>query len=141
MKLKFNNDVYDWDSSLACSSGGNSKNFYLDIDENGSEFLVAEDYDLQSVIESYADSCSIERIIISHGLGDELLMNQKPGVYLSEEEVNVYKSAGSYDNLNTQLLSLYKDYSWMKYEDFANAVIHGEFDKLKKPVEDNGGAE
>lgn len=141
MKLKFNNEIYGVDLE-SCSSGlPKEYNYHLELDENGDEYLVSEEYDLQSIIDSYESACSIERIIISHGLGDELIMNKKSGVYLSEDEVNAYKNASSYDNLNTQLLSLYKDYSWMKYEDFANAVLHGDFDKLKKPVEDNGGFE
>ena len=97
------------EKEFTCCAGSNiAYNYSLGIDENGDQYLIAEEYDLQQIIDSFADQCSIERIIVSHGLGDELLMNQKPGVFLDEDAVDSIKLATKNTlDINAQILSLY----------------------------------
>lgn len=121
----------------ACPSGnGVRKVYHLSIDDNGNEVLDYDEENLQEIIQSYADQCSIERIIISHGLGDELIMNQKPGIYLDEDDVQTFDTASNLTNLNTKLIELYKKTDTdLSFEDFSRYVITGEFEKIKKPAE------
>ena len=138
MILKFSNNPYETEI-VGCHPGSETAyNYSLAIDENGDQYLEAEEYNIQEVTNSFAEECSITRIIQAHGLGDELLLNQKPGVYLDEEQVNTIKNSGSSNlELNTQLLGLYQGYKdVMSFDDFANAVAHGDFTALenaKKP--------
>ena len=95
MILKFNKNIYDY-VPTGCEVG-RPVGFQVSpsIDENGVAILESEEYDLQAVIDSFAEACSIERILIAHGLGDETVLNKKPGVYLDEEQVSIIKNAQS----------------------------------------------
>lgn len=138
MKLKFNKDIYDTEINPICPGSEIAHELTLSIDEKGNECLVAKEYNLQEVIDSYAEECSIARIIISHGLGDELALNKDPGVYLDEDQVNFIKNNGSSSEaqLNAQLLELYKDYKDnMSFDVFANAVKTGDYKALTKTKE------
>lgn len=133
MILKFSKDIYETEI-VGCNPGSEiAYNYSLAIDENGDEYLEKDEYNIQEVTDSYAEECSIVRIIAAHGLGDELLMNQKPGVYLDEEQVNTIKNAGSNNlELNAQLFSLYQGYKdFMSFDQFSNYVAHGDFEALE----------
>lgn len=141
MILKFNKNIYDYEPT-GCEVG-RPVGFEVtpSIDENGVAFLESEEYDLQAVIDSFAEACSIERILIAHGLGDETALNKKPGVYLDEDQVNIVKNAQSNTlELNAQLLSLYQGYKdVMSFDQFSNFVAHGDFtalDEAKKSKEE-----
>lgn len=141
MILKFNNNIYDYEPT-GCEVG-QPVGFEVtpSIDENGNAFLESEEYDLQAVIDSFADACSIERIIVAHGLGDESVLNKKEGVYLDEDQVNIIKNAQSNTlELNAQLFSLYQGYKdYMSFDEFSNYVAHGDFqalDEAKKPKDE-----
>ena len=128
MILKFNKNIYD--SELVPVSSGDRKamNYQLAIDDNGDSVLVGEEYDLQEVIDSYADQCSIARILQLHGLGDLNALDKKPGVYLDETQVNMVSKAGDPAALNVELFKLYQGYKdLMTFEQFSNAILHGDF--------------
>lgn len=137
--LKFNNDIYA--TVIKPCDSGNGKGYKVTplLDEEGVEYLSVEEFDQQAVIDSYADSCSIERIIAVHGLGDDLLMNQQKGAYLDEQAVNAIKSSQSMaqNDLNFELFKLYqaKDYD-MTFEAFSKAVINGNYDTIKEKVKE-----
>lgn len=141
MKFKFNKDIYDYEPSGCCPGSEKSLNVSESIDESGNLCLVGEEFDQQEVIDSYYEGTTIERIILAHGLGDEIVLNEKPGVFLDEDQVSIMKNAQSNTlELNAQLLSLYKDYKdFMSFDDFSNAVATGDFKFLedsKKPKEE-----
>lgn len=143
---EFNLDIYDPSCIKPCEAGSpEAIDFQLDFDENGEAHLVGEKYDLQAIIQSHKDECSIERILIAHGLGDDSVLQVKPGVFLDESQVNVIKESVNLNStLETQLISLYEPYKdKMSYGEFAQAVVHGDFDKLviKKDDNPNGGNE
>lgn len=131
---EFNPDIYSFESKPCPAGSRKAIDFQLTLDEEGNEFLAGDEYDQQEIIQSYADECSIERIIISHGLGDEMLLDSKPGVFLNEDDVNIIKlSQQNNVELNASLTKLYENYTWMSYDSFVNAVLHGDYNALKKP--------
>ena len=128
MIRKFNKDIYDTEFEGCPAGSSTAYNYKLAIDVNGHEYLEAEEYDIQEVIDSYADQCSIERIIQLHGLGDDLILDSKPGVFLDEDEVNMANKAGDPAALNVELFKLYQGYKdQMTFEEFSNAILHGDF--------------
>ena len=138
MKFKFNKDIYDTEITPICPGSEIAHDLTLSLDDKGNECLVSKEYNLQEVIDSYAEECSIARIIISHGLGDDLALNKDPGVYLDEDQVNFINnnSASSDAQLTAQLLELYKDYKdVMSFDVFAHAVKTGDYQALSKPKE------
>lgn len=139
MILKFNSNIYD--SKLKACSSGSTKGYNksLAYDENGVAYLETEEFDQQAVIDSYEDTCSIERIIASHGLGDDLLLNQQQGAFLDEDAVNAIKSSQTMaqNNLNFELFKLYqaKEYD-MTFEEFSKAVVCGKYDDIKEKTKE-----
>lgn len=136
MILKFNKNIYDYEPS-GCEVGKPvGYEVTPSIDEDGVSILESEEYDLQAVIDSFAESCSIERILIAHGLGDDSVLNQKPGVYLDEEQVNIIKNAQSNTlELNAQLFNLYQGYKdFMSFDQFSNYVAKGDFKALDEAI-------
>lgn len=134
MILKFSNNPYEG-KFQGCDPGSEKAfNYKMLLDEKGNPYLKGEEYNIQEVINSYAEQCSIARIIQAHGLGDDLLMNQKPGVYLDEKAVKTIQlGASSPSEMNTQILSLYESYKdVMSLSEFAKAISTGDFDKLSK---------
>lgn len=144
MKLKFNKDIYDTEIKPICPGSEIANEVSLSLDENGNECLVAKEYNIQQVIDSYAEECSIARILISHGLGDELALNKDPGVYLDKSQVDFINKYGSSSEaqLTAQLLDLYKDYKdQMSFEVFAKAVKTGDYQALTKNNKPNESKE
>ena len=128
MILKFNKNIYDDPLEPVEAGDKIAYEYQLAIDENGEQYLEATPYDLQEVIDSFADQCSIERIIQLHGLGDLTALDQKPGVYLDEEQVSMANKAADPAALNVELFKLYQGYKdQMSFEDFSNAILHGDF--------------
>lgn len=144
MILKFSKDFLNTEVKANSSGSKYNYNYSLSFDEKGEQYLEAEKYDQQAIIDSYADQCSIERILISHGLGDELVMNSKPGVYLDEDEVNSVKMASDTNAINNKLAELFRNFKGdLSFDEFRNAILTGQVDKLipkteeKKEVVDN----
>lgn len=141
MILKFSKNRYETEI-LPCDPGTEIQaNYKLVLDDNANEYLQAEEYNIQEIINSYADQCSIARIIQAHGLGDDLLLNQKPGVYLDEEAVNTITSSQMNNlEMNARILSLYEGYKdVMSLADFTKAITTGDFESIanaKKPKEE-----
>lgn len=137
MNLKFNKDILSFELTGCCPGSTIGYNYTLALDKDGHQYLEAEEYDLQSIIDSYAEECSIERILISHGLGDDLVLNKKPGVYLDKEALETIELSKDTSSLNVQLFNLYQGYKdVMSFDDFSKAVMNGDFDVLtKKPEE------
>lgn len=133
MIYKFNKNIYD-DELVATPSGSSvGYNYSLSIDKEGEIYLEKEAFDQQAVIDSYADSCSIERILVSHGLGDELVMNQKPGVYLDEDDVKAVKLGSDSQALNMKLYEMYQNYKGeLDFSTFADAILSGNYEALNK---------
>ena len=141
MILKFNKNIYDDSEWKPCHPGSRKAyDIFETVDTNGNKCLGKDEYDLQEVIESYADACSIERIAIAHGLGDDSILNSKPGVYLDEDEYNaVILGQESTAQVNAQILNLYQAYKdRMSYDDFYQNLVSGNFKAFeKKPEEVN----
>lgn len=137
MILKFSKNIYE-DKLMPVPSGDRKAyNYSLSFDkETGQECLVGEEYDIQDVIDSYADQCSIARILELNGLGDDSILNNKPGVYLDEEAVKYSSMALDSAGLNTELFKLYQPYKdEFTFEEFSNAIVHGDFKLFDKKVE------
>lgn len=134
MTRKFNSDIYSTEIKSCPVGSTKATHKTLSIDENGNQYLSQEEYNLQEVIDSYEDSCSIERIIASHGLGDDLLLTQQKGAFLDEDAVNQVKASQTMaqNDLNFELFKLYqaKDYD-MSFEEFSKAVVSGQYDSIK----------
>lgn len=144
MKFKFNKDIYD-EPLKACDSGSKKAYQYTRIiDDNGDEVLDQQEFDLDAVIQSHADECSIERIIASHVLGDDTVLNVKQGVFIDKDQYESIKNAQSNTlELNAQLLSLYQGYKdKMSFSEFSQAVKSGNFEALdsKKEVKEEVSA-
>lgn len=134
MIRKFSSNPYEGKIE-GCNPGSEKAyNYSMLLDDKGDPYLKGEEYNIQEVINSYAEQCSIARIIQAHGLGDDLLMNQKPGVYLDEKAVKTIQlGASSPSEMNTQILSLYESYKdVMSLSEFAHAISTGDFEKLSK---------
>lgn len=128
MILKFNKNIYDDPIEPVEAGDKTAYEYELAINENGEEYLESTSYDLQEVINSYAEQCSIERIIQLHGLGDLTSLEEKPGAYLDEEQVNMAYKAGDPAALNVELFKLFQGYKdQMTFEQFSNAILHGDF--------------
>ena len=135
MILKFNKNLLECELSSCCPGSEIAYNYSLALDENGESYLVRDEYNLQKVIDSFADECSIERIAIAHGLGDDLVMNKKPGVYLDEDDIKTIELSQSQQAMNVQLMNLYQGYkNVMTFDEFSNAVLHGDFETLNKKL-------
>lgn len=136
MILKFNKNLLECEPTPCCPGSEIAYDYSLALDENGESYLVKEEYNLQKVIDSFADECSIERIAIAHGLGDDLVMNKKPGVYLDENDIKTIELSQSQQAINVQLMNLYQGYKdVMSFDEFSNAVLHGNFEVLNKKVD------
>lgn len=134
MILKFNNYIYETEIKSCPCGNGTGLRKSLAVKDDGTEYLICEEFDLQALIQSYADDCSIERIIVAHGLGDDLLLNQQSGAYLDEEAVKEIKQSKTLaqNDLNVTLYSLYsKGNIDMSYDDFAKAVTSGNISAIK----------
>lgn len=137
MTLKFNKDILSFELKGCCPGSTTGYNYTLALDKDGHQYLEAEEFDQQAIIDSYADECSIERILISHGLGDEVVLNKKPGVYLDKEAIETINLSKDTASLNVQLFNLYQGYKdVMSFEDFSNAVMTGKFELLEKKPEE-----
>lgn len=137
MILKFNKNIYEDELKPVSSGSRTAFNLSLSIDKDGNQCLVPEEYDIKVVIDSYEEQCSITRIIALNGLGDEAILNAKPGVYLDEEQVKLHSVATDQNALNMELAKLYSNYKdYLTYDEFANAVVHGNFNALERPKED-----
>lgn len=133
MILKFNKNLLECEVNPCCAGSEIAYNYSLALDENGQHYLETEEYNLQAVIDSYADSCSIERILIAHGLGDDSVLNSKPGIYFDENDINTINMSQNQQAMNVQLLNLYQGYKdQMSFEEFSNAVLNGNFEALNK---------
>jgi len=139
--FKFNSDIYSFDKNNVCSSGSGVLRSF-ELDPNDSFHLLSKEINLEELIESYRAQCSIERIILSHGLGDELVLNTKVGVYLDKEQVEDLSNSFSFQNINSKMAEVYKKTdTTLSFDEFCNAVASGDFNKIanSKKVVDNGG--
>jgi len=139
--FKYNNDIYSFDKKLVCSSGAPIRRVHeLTVNDKGKNVLTFKEIDSDQIVESYRAQCSIERIILSHGLGDDLILDAKPGVFLDKDSVD--NAINSYDtsSMNNKMLDVYnKSDTTLSFVDFCKAVVNGDFDtiaKSKKVVEE-----
>ena len=132
--FKYSNDIYAFDKTMICSSGAPVRRVHeLTVNEKGKNVLTFKEIDSDQIVESYRAQCSIERIILSHGLGDELVLDAKPGVFLDKDSVD--NAINSYDtsSMNNKLLDVYKSAdTTLSFVDFCKAVVAGDFDTIAK---------
>lgn len=123
--------------------------YKLDVDELGNQVVVKDkERDIQAEINSYADDCSIYKILERHNAGDLTALNQHTGIYVTKE---MAEAANDFVNGMTADQSLYNAYTKfgsdkLSFDDFSKMVKNGQWTELldiaNGKVESNeGGAE
>lgn len=139
------------DFKVVESFAGNGKRYegHLDINpETGASFVVKDEpTDLQAIIDSYADSCSIAKIIARCSCGDvgALVGNRGEGIYIDEETADLLKHDSVEMNkmLTEKYENLYNNFAGkdeLSYDEFVTLISKGNYKALSKFVkEDKGG--
>lgn len=125
-----------------CSSGDTVRIEYVkDVDVNGEPVIKkVGEYDIRKTIQSYADQCSIKRIVERASLGDLSVLNvNKPlndinngsDLDLTFMEGKTAEELNNYQNV--QIYNLYQSYAGkdkVSIEDFKKYVLAGDFKTL-----------
>lgn len=108
-------------------------NYKLAIDEFGNEVVVSDgERDIQAEIDSFADECSIYKILERHEAGDLTALNSNQGSYITKE---MAEAANDFVNGLTVDQSLYNSYQKfgtdkISFDEYKNYVKNGDYQKL-----------
>lgn len=116
------------------------------------EEIIEEDYELDKVIQSYANEVAIDRIMARHLAGDIAITNAVPGINdinkFGDTDLQFLSGVKTVEEAaalqNQYIYKLYQSYSGkdkMSIAEFAQAINSGNWQALNVEVTDNGKIE